>query len=406
MYPINQLRKIYDNQQQLIILLSRLYFNRASREEVQEFVINNRINDERLISLLGTHGISAFIYHILDKYRISINDNFREILRERYLHNQMKCLEQAAIASRLQLSLQEKNITIIPYKGITFSYNYYGNIGLRESSDIDFLVKEDEAELIEQHLIEQGFKPKTTVPSAYKKYFRRNFKDLSYSAPALTKTTGYSVEMHWRLLNAHYGKYETFDFFAKGITRKKIAGLPFTSLTPHYDFLAVASNHFIKDLATRFKYIIDIACLLHTNGSEVNVAELKAIIRKHGFEKRMEHGLFLVDALLGLEIPGFEFQYSFSEKDLHNTLEHSLIKIKISSGAFMNRSLHLQDTNFHKIRFLLRCIYNYTLPMANDIPPGTSYPIPLLMIIRLYRSAAKLLHRSFRSRKPAAAGLF
>ena len=395
MYHLNELSGIYDNQQLLIILLCRLYFNKASGEEVEDFLQHHPVDREKLVHLTGLHGISSFIYHVIEKHNVSLDPAIVCNLKEQYLVNQVKSAEQARISSKLQVSLLDKKITIIPYKGIGFSHNYYGNIGLRESSDMDFLVDEKDAEAIEQHMIDEGFRPKTTVPPAYRRYYRRNFKDISYSAPAYSKRSGYSAEMHWRFLNAHYGNYVTYDFFKDHVVTYRINDLPFLSLEPHYDLVAVVSNHFVKDLSTRFKYIIDIACLLYTKGDKIDAAAFKDVTRKFGFEKAVEHGLFLVEALLGQEIPGYQKRYSFSRENLNHTLEYKLIKIKISSLDFLKRALPLQDNGFAKLRFVFRCAYYYTLPMASDIPSHTNYPIPLLVLRRMYRTTGKMFQRFF-----------
>jgi hypothetical protein len=402
LYSLADLKNIYDNQQLLIILIARLYFKKAVKEDIEQFTRDNEIDPKKLCRLARVHGISPFLYHVIITNNIEVPPQALQVLKQRYIDNNARCMEQLSISSDLQRTLSDKNITVIPYKGVGFSYNYYGDIGLRESSDMDFIIDERDADAIEQHLLDIGFSPKTTVPVAYRKYYRRNFKDISYSAPARTKATGFSAEMHWRLLNAHYGGYVRYDFFKQGLQKQAISGLAFFSLKPHYDFLAVASNHFVKDLATRFKYIIDIACLLHTQGKEIDQASFRSVIQQYGFEKRMEHGLFLVEALLGEQLSHFDYKNKFSGKDLCNTLEYRLVKIKISGAAFLKQSLRLQDNNFAKCRFLLRCIYYYTLPLASDIPKDSSYPIPFLAVMRLFRSARKVVQRSFGRRKTVA----
>jgi hypothetical protein len=400
LYSINKLKEHYDNSQLLIILLARLYFGKACREDVDQFVRDNSIDKVSFCRLTGIHGVSSFICDILDKNDIFITEEIHHILKQRYINNQAKCFEQAVISSKLQQSLLDKSITIIPYKGVIFSHNYYGHIGLRESSDLDFIVDIKDADAIEQHLIEMGFHPKTTVPAPYKKYYRKHFKDISYVAPGYN-SIGYSAEMHWRLLNAHYGEFETFAFFKQGLLEKKIGPLPFVCMNAGYDLLAVGSNHFIKDLSTKFKYIIDIACLLKKNGNEIDPSAVKFVMQKHGFEKRFEYGLFLVKALLGFEIPEYNCNYAFSSDRLNKTIEYKLVEIKISNGQFLKRSLELQDNGFAKLKFFLRCTYNYTLPMASDIPSNKKYPILLLMFMRLYRSARKVIQRFFASRRTA-----
>jgi hypothetical protein len=399
MYRMAELKDHFNSEQLLIIILSRLYFGTATKEEVLELLDEREINFEAFRHLIAIHGIRPFICHILTQNNIFEGTSLLNELKEFFINNQRRSMEQLLIISRLQKQLAGKHITAIPYKGVTFSYKYYKNLGLRESSDIDFLIRMEDADTVEDHLIENHYTPKTTVPPYYRKYYRNNFKDISYSAPSLRAEKGYSAEMHWRLLNTHYGSFASYEFFRSGLTETDITGLPLKSLSPTYDFLAVGSNHFVKDISSRFKYIIDIASIIG-NGGSLDTGMIESILKKYRCEKRFQHGLFIIKSLLGIELREYNLQRSFSLRSVAYTLEPKLIKIKISDAKFIRRSLALQDSSSDKARFILRCLYNYPLPMPTDIyNAGKQYPVPFLVILRLSRSLKKATQRVLGSKE-------
>jgi hypothetical protein len=392
MYSIAELRDHFNSEQLLIIMLARLYFGTTSKEEMQQFLAEHKVDPGRFEHLTSIHGVRPFVYHVLTENNLEVPGLSLNPLKEFYIQNHRRSMEQLLIVSRLQKELAAKQVTAIPYKGVGFSYKYYGNLGLRESSDIDFLIAEEDADAVEDHLIQQSYIPKTTVPPYYRKYYRRHFKDISYSAPSTRAERGYSVEMHWRLLNAHYGDFPSHRFFKEGLIPVSISGVSITSLAPTYDFLAVGSNHFVKDLSTRFKYLLDIAGIIHT--SKLDAGLISEVVKTYRCEKRFGHGLFLIESLLGKRINGYVVNHGFAASALCYTLEPSLIKIKISDPGFLKRSLALQDSFSDKIKFMMRCLYNYPLPMATDIHRvNKRYPLPFLVALRLSRSARKAVQR-------------
>src|SRR6202012_2059360 len=95
-------------------------------------------------------------------------------------------------------------IDAFAYKGVLFADRYYGDIALRESSDIDLLIHIKDAEKAEKHFIVNCYHPKTTVPRGWMKYYKLFFKDIVYYRP---NDMNGSLEVHWRLVDRFSGNY-------------------------------------------------------------------------------------------------------------------------------------------------------------------------------------------------------
>jgi hypothetical protein len=340
--------------------------------------------------------VRSFIHVVLSTHSISVPAAVAARLKQRYLQVKFKNFEQVKAASELSACFAAQGITLIPYKGALFAEAYYTDWAARESVDVDFLIAEKDVKAIERYFADANYSKITGVPRPYLNYYVRYFKDLVYIKPG----GSFSLEMHWRLMERFSGRYPSFDFFAKGLQSYRAGSFPFIKLLPTYDFLAVVSNHFVKDMCIKFKYLIDVAVLLQKEQSVLNQDMIVQCAKNYKFEKRLMVGLKLVDELLGISFMPSRHQ-PVSDDMLQAPLSQQiqLKRLYINELSFIKRCLQLQDNFAEKVKFLLRSLAYGFLPTYADInelklPP---YLLPVLAICRPFR----LLYKAFA--KPNAA---
>lgn len=394
MYTVEQLKSLFAPEELLVILVTRLFLNRVGKEEVENYLENTRIDQERLYSILAVHGVRPLFYHTLTQHQVKIDNGAGQRLKEFYLENQARSMELAVLTSRVQTDLFQKGIQVIPFKGPAFSSRYYGNLGLRECTDVDFLARPTDITQIESYLKDSG-EMKLSVPAKYMKYYRKHFKEIVYTVKAVMHR--FSVEVHWILLNSYIGKYPQFDFFSRGIQPEKLGSLHYNVLRPDYDLLAVASNHFVKDMSVKFKYLVDIACLLSSQGAAVDKQMIESVSGQYHCRKRMDYGFQLVSQLLGVSMAEWKSKFVFGENMLQDALKVPLAikNFDVISVAFLRRSLKMQDDNRQRFIFLRRCLHYFFLPTNNDIyafkPPAGL--VLALILVRPFRLAANQVRR-------------
>lgn len=393
MYPTTKLKQMFSSEQVFIILLCRLYFNTSNKAELEAFLNHNKLDATAIWKIASVHNIRPILYHVIHQHQINIDESLVARLQQFYLENQLRSLEQLAICNDVITSLKKENIDAIPFKGTTFSETCYGNSGLRESTDIDLLISSSTVLSAEKVLRDKGFSPKLAVPSSYINYYRKYFKEIVYTAPAKTRA-GYSVEMHWKLLNYYIGDYPAFEFFNKRRNKVMIKNLEFNTLEPTGDFLAVVSNHFIKDLGIKFKYLTDVACLLHKKDKQLDHQLIAEIANKYNCRKKMDAAFQLTELFLGIK-SGYVSRYKIDELHIKAVLSVpvDIISFLPSDIKFLKRSTTAQDNIRGKINFLLRSAFYYLLPTDNDLNNAASIklPIPLLTILRPFRVFAKAI---------------
>ena len=378
-----------------MVLLARLHFNTATLVNVNDFIANNAIDWALAHKLCKAHGVRPFIYYIIKQHGITTIPAFENRLQKNYSISRHKNLRLAIITSKLINDLKEKGIQIIPYKGAVFGHSYYPDIALRESSDIDFLIDINDVRAIEDYFIAHNYPAKTTIPRGYLNYYKRFFKDIVYQTPDNDKI---SVEMHWRLMEHFSGNYPDYNFFIPHLENYKLGGLPINRLSPTYDMLAVISNHFVKDMCIKFKYLVDIACLIQKENKHIDKSVVFETAVKYGFMKKLKTGLALTESLLGVslsDVPKAVIPDTYLQVPLAFPLH--LPRLYIHEPQFIKRSLQLQDSNTGRFRFILKCVKYAFLPTYEDINQLKlpAYYLPFIIAARPFRLIyQKLLFRN------------
>jgi hypothetical protein len=401
MYSTADLKKQFSNEQVLIILLSRLYLNTISKQEVNDFLESETI-DYRLVYIIASvHNVRPVLFQVISSNNLKIDADVLMQLKNFSLQNHMRSMEQLTLCNSTLNDLQSKNISSIPFKGTLFSYLYYGNIGLRESTDIDLLVSYNDVVAIEDHFKSKHLDPKVAVPTQYLAYYKKYFKEIVYIGRT-ESNKNCSIEIHWKALNYYFGSYPEFSFFKDGETKVKIGPMNFPVLQPTYDFIAVASNHFIKDMAVKFKYIMDIACLIKKHNHSLDVDLIDRVVTDHHCKKKMEFGLFMIEKLLGINIPAFNNTYTFNKDSVSSALQVPVLvnDFNVTNGAFISRSIQLQDSLLQKIKFIGRCTFYFLLPTDNDLNSAARIKIPILILaaLRPFRLGFKAVGQLFKAK--------
>ncbi|MGF7078513.1 nucleotidyltransferase domain-containing protein [Mucilaginibacter sp. UYCu711] len=394
MLTIQQLKKTYTAEQVTLVLLARLYFNTITRKEVVDFITETTVNWPLLYKITRAHGLRSFVHVIIKQHAITAAPQFEGRLQKSYNKIRHQNLTMAIAAAKIISDLKERGIVIIPYKGPFFAHSYYGDIALRESTDLDFLVAPNDVDEIENYFISNNYSAKTTVPKAYLKYYTQHFKDIVYRTPG--NRDAFSVEMHWRLMEKFSGDYPAYDFFLPHLQPNAIGGLKVNKLSPTYDLIAVISNHFVKDMSTKFKYMVDVACLIHKEGVLIDKRILYKTATRYGFKKRLQTGLALTENLLGVKIdnePG-EITDVTALLPVPLAFPLHLQRLYINEPKFIKRSLQLQDNNRNKLKFISKIVRYAFLPTYEDINQQGAKPKHLLLLsiarpFRLFHSMIK-----------------
>ena len=376
----------YPDEQLFLLLLTRVYFSTSDIDELRDFVASRTINWQLVYKIARSHSIRPFVYHVILTKKLDVPAQFRSKLENDYQIALQTNMMQGLMTAKITSDLKKQGIDVISYKGASLAARYYENPAMRESVDIDFIANQEDLAKIEDYLIGRDYLIQEGVPRRYLAFYSRFFKDMVYRIPKYDC----NIEIHWSLLNRFAGKFPAYAFFKPHTIQYKTVYGEYTILPPSYEFLATVSNHLVKDMSTRFKYLIDLACMLSKYPDLLNDPIIMETAENYGFKKKLKKGLSLIDSLVGVRIPG-DYLSDLSREDLSIPLAYPIAidKFQFNNFSFLKRSLALQDSFKNKVRLLLSCFSYFFIPSYLDINAYRlpAFFLPLLFILRPFRLA-------------------
>jgi hypothetical protein len=142
---------------QLLVLLARTSANGTLQVEIQDR-LRDRLDWSRLFQLAQTHGVAPLVYRMLMSYGRGVVPS---VTMERFRRDaQSDSMINGLLADELITLLEAfaaKGIGVIPFQGPTLALLAYGDLGLRECMDLDFVVSQDSISQVRRLLWSHGY---------------------------------------------------------------------------------------------------------------------------------------------------------------------------------------------------------------------------------------------------------
>ena len=264
----------------------------------EELGIRNR---KKMISLASRHGILPLVYKTLRN--LSQTNNTLTIhshsliaeLKARYQSIAQRNMLMSAELIRIMKLLKENNIEALAFKGPALSQMAYGDITLRQYSDLDILVEEADACEAGRLMGENGHTPVLPLSILSNKTCLHTAKDFS-----LISKGGVHTELHWRLFEKKYN----ISLLSCAVEQKcqsvTINGQPVKTLQNEL-LLVYLCLHGAKHAFERIEWICDIDRLIRT--SEVDWDTAISLAEQSHSKRSFYLGLSLAHTLLHTPVP-------------------------------------------------------------------------------------------------------
>lgn len=187
----------------LRLLVTASWIPDEGAREVQFRELGSLICDFRdwggLLSLVDRHRVPALIHTVLRQEGLpSLPDDVRESLQQRDRVSRLQAMQHTGKTVGLLRMLAELHVEAIPLKGVFLSQRLYGDIGVRQSKDIDLLVKPEDFNTADTLLGKLGYRRPALVAGhtptpRQEACLRRTHYHYEYDHP-----DGTQVELHWR----------------------------------------------------------------------------------------------------------------------------------------------------------------------------------------------------------------
>ena len=227
-------------------------------------------------------------------FREKINSEHREVLVA-----QMGFVSEFLM---IRKKLSDAGIVVVPFKGFWLASEYYGNLGDRESVDIDLFVKEDDLVKIAALMPELGYTPQAGFQPYSIEDIKKNFHEYNFDRFSGEDRVSH-VEFHWKMSIKIYGMDITMDELSSEVRKGKLQGNEIECFSPSANLLLTIMHHGGRDLFRDLKQVLDISRLIHDHDIEwerlINLAD------RYRVTNLLFVGVRLAADLTAVEIPDY-----------------------------------------------------------------------------------------------------
>jgi len=257
-------------------------------------------------------------------------------------------------------ALSRNDIQAIILKGPILALQAFGDPNLRQFTDLDLLIHQEDFPKAYDLLVDLGYVPLINLDNRQKKYILRSDNHLSF------KRQGDVIEIHWGVVAQENIPPLAVDKLWRDTRLVQLGDQEFHSLSLESAILYMCF-HGAKHGWKQLKWIVDLAYLCRSCSENFWLSLLK-IARQYGLFRQLSLGLLLAEDLVGIVLPaGVQDQINQDPlaKQLASQIIEGLFTNTGSSTLVGNYRLYMMTRErWHdRLRYILGLIF---LPEAPD----------------------------------------
>ncbi len=348
-----------------------------------------RVNDwPRLIQLAEHHGVTPLVFQALHNAADSVPTAILDELRNRYQHIARKNLQFTAELLRVLDCLEAHAIPAIPLKGPVLAETVYGELALRDFSDLDVLVQPQDVPKAKAALDALGYTVNTQLSEAEESAYLATGYEYTFDGPAGRNL----LEIQWNILPRFYAvDFDGGEFFGRAQT-VTVCGRAMRALSPE-DLLLTLCVHAAKHAWVRLYWLRDIAGTMQSQ--TIDWAEFERRIRDLGIARMVGVSLLLAHRLLHSEAPEAVRGIWRADVEIERVSEEVQRDLLVAeeynpeSLQYFRLMMRLRERSRDQFRFLCRLAFTPSVGEWKAIRlPAPLFP--LYRVIRMFRLGAKM----------------
>lgn len=287
----------------LLNLSVRLDGSPSAASKAEEIIRKNTIDWEDVYARSDFHSIRPQVWGLLKKLPFGlvsaeVLSRFEEACKE----NLFQQLRNAREFFTVTDSLGTEGITAVPFKGFWLAHDVYGELGDRESSDVDLFVDVWDVDRIKPVMKELGLVVQDTLTELKEEYIFRELAEYNFNRWAEDGSRLSHIEFHWQMGLRPYRMNIRMEDLAPQIISGRLQGREFKVLTPEANLLLAVMHHGGKDRFVRLKNILDIARLVNKY-KDLNWDWILGTARRFKVERLVYLGVYLASVITGVKVP-------------------------------------------------------------------------------------------------------
>ncbi len=257
---------------------------------------------------------------------------------------------------------RENNISVMPFKGLLTAEDIYGDIGLRSFSDLDLLVKKNQALKAWDLLKNQGFLPEISLDMGQAEKFIQVEDNMSFQF----KGNNMPVELHWEMSGYYLSEPLFFEKLETRTRNIEIHNQHFLNLSSE-DLLLYLCVHGAKH---GWEYLEQVCCVAEVlKQKQLDWDLIEALSRDWKCANILYTGLMLATILFKAPVPDAvnkkmlvtKKNYDISESVLGNMFKkYGVPGDEKGKERFSSFHLQIRDRAWDKSRYFFRLAFRPT----------------------------------------------
>jgi Uncharacterised nucleotidyltransferase len=252
----------------------------------------------RVLRVANRHQVVGLVHDGLKQVRLDVPPVIVREFDTRAATLVRENLEIARESLRLQRLFDDANLPVLFIKGAVLGLMAFGNLGLRDSQDIDLLVTHEILPAATAVILRAGYRrvdPSSDISDTQLRQVMPLRKDLGF----IHQATSLRIELHWRLfLNPHAMAETSIVASSRVVPLTGTAGL---RTLGEEDLFAYLCMHGALHWWNRLKWLADINALLATL-PEDSIERLVRAAEIRGLGRAVTQALLLCRRLLGTSL--------------------------------------------------------------------------------------------------------
>jgi len=342
-----------------------------------------------LFDLAERHGALPLLQEALMAVQDAAPQDQITAIKQSRQSNLVKSLLISRELIRIVERLSAAGIEVMPYKGPALAELLYGDVALRQSGDIDLLMRAQDFPRARDAVRDLGFTPHLMLSEAEQRSYLKSGYECAFDSAAGKNL----LEIQWAIQPRFYA----IDFDIEGILERGVtilvAGQPMKTLSPE-DLFLVLSAHAAKHLWGRLVWIGDLAQLMALPNLDWGWVRTQA--NQLGVVRIVSVSMILANRLLRAPLPISALKNPAEDpvaQALAADIEKELlsgIESDVESFSYFRRMMRLRERPMDRLLFAQRLMFT---PGPSEwtairLPPPL---FPLYRVVRLFRLLARLL---------------
>ena len=260
---------------------------------------------QQLVNGAYAVGIAPVLYRSPVYHQLP--SQFQEVIKRAYLRTAVHSVRLVEAMNQVCTALAQSGIEAAPFKGAVLSQRIYNASDMRQSLDIDLMIKRADVMQALKVLADCGYQHFVSESKAAKVAKR------AFSFEMRNPRNGVLLDLQWDIANGYCKSAYTEEELFRQTAPVKIEHYIFSTFNETVT-LYLISVHGAKNSWCELKALLDLAMMLK-KGDSAPLAEVAFRMQRQGTLNMLLVGALLVRKLLGLDIP------SVLEKKMNHSVQ-------------------------------------------------------------------------------------